>query len=46
MIDDPHPLSFPVQPGQQLEVGLYTFPDLRRLTVDGPGADSVLLPIS
>jgi len=24
VIDDPHPLSFPVQPGQQLEVGLYT----------------------
>ncbi|MFI5268164.1 MAG: hypothetical protein ACHQ7M_12390 [Chloroflexota bacterium] len=46
VVDDPHPLSFTTQPGQQLEIGLYTFPDLHRLPVDGANTDRVLLPIS
>ncbi|HLG70362.1 MAG TPA: glycosyltransferase family 39 protein [Chloroflexota bacterium] len=45
VVDDPHPLSFTPEPGQQLEVGLYSTPDLRRLPVDGQNADRVLLPV-
>ena len=44
VVDDFHPLELAAQPGQQLEIGLYTLPDVRRLPVDGGGSDSVLLP--
>jgi hypothetical protein len=43
VVDDPHPLTVASAPGLRLEIGLYTFPDLRRLPVDG-GSDSVTLP--
>jgi hypothetical protein len=46
VVDDPHPLNFATQAGEHLEVGLYTFPDLRRLSVDGTSSDRLLLPIS
>ncbi|HEX6511839.1 MAG TPA: hypothetical protein VF157_06050, partial [Chloroflexota bacterium] len=46
VVDDPHPLSFASQPGQKLEIGLYTFPDLRRLPVDGSTTDSLVLPVT
>ena len=46
VVDDPHPLSFSAQPGQRLEIGLYTFPDLHRLPLDGSNTDRVLVPTS
>jgi len=45
VVDDPHPLSVAATPGLQVETGLYTFPDLRRLPVDGTTSDRVLLPL-
>ena len=43
VVDDPHALALPAQPGLRLEIGLYTYPDLRRLPLDG-GGDSLVLP--
>src|SRR5437867_460538 len=37
VVDDPHPLSFGSALGQQLEIGLYTVPDLRRLPTESGG---------
>src|SRR5712692_2544731 len=45
VVDDPHPLSVAAAPGVQVGIGLYTFPDLRRLPVDGTTSDRVLLPL-
>jgi hypothetical protein len=43
VVEDVHDLSLAA--GRQLEIGLYTFPDLRRLPVEGAGADRVLAPL-